>query len=274
MDRAEAKGLGVAVVGHAALLAALTWGLTQAVIAPPSPPSMEVSFVDDVALTSASPAPSIEPPTQSQAPEAGPTEDAAPAPEPAPPAPSPAPRQAAPAPSPERAAPQPIRQPPTPRRAAQAPSRATPGTAGTGARTQRSLLGPDLLRGIGRDPAPSRNANPPGAVMSAQAAASIGDAIKRQVQPCADRQINPGPGAERIATDIRLRINRDGSLGARPRVLRQTGVDDENSRYAQRVADLAINSFVACAPLRGLPPELYDVPNGWNNFTLRYRLPT
>jgi len=105
------------------------------------------------------------------------------------------------------------------------------------------------------------------------AAASIAQAITRQVQPCADRQVYPGPGAERIVTPISLSLNRDGSLKARPRVGRQRGIDDENRRYAQRVADLAVNAFVSCSPLRGLPQDLYEVPRGWSNFTMVYRLP-
>jgi hypothetical protein len=263
MDRAEAKGFGIAVAGHVALLAALTYGLSRAVMAPPSPPAMEISFVDDVALTAASPQPSVEPPPPSAAPDTGPVEDAAPAPAPAPTPAPPAPRRAEPAPSPDRAEAKPV----------PAPPRAAPGTEGRGERTRRSRLGDDLLRGIGRDPAPTRNVSPPGAVMSAKAASDIASLINRQIQPCADRQIYPGPGAERIVTPIMLRLNRDGSLAARPRVGRQRGLDDENGRYAQRVADLAINSFVSCSPLRGLPPELYDVPRGWSNFTMNYRLP-
>ena len=86
--------------------------------------------------------------------------------------------------------------------------------------------------------------------------------------------MTPGPGAERIRVAIRLLINRDGSLAARPTVVGQpTGVDDENRRYVDRVGDLAIAAFVGCAPLTGLPAELYDVPGGWRNFTLRYKLP-
>jgi hypothetical protein len=109
--------------------------------------------------------------------------------------------------------------------------------------------------------------------MSAQAAADIASVISRQVQPCADRQVYPGPGSERIVTPIMLSLDRDGSLKGRPRVGAQRGIDDENRRYAQRVADLAVNAFVSCAPLRGLPQELYDVPRGWSNFTMNYRLP-
>jgi hypothetical protein len=109
--------------------------------------------------------------------------------------------------------------------------------------------------------------------MSGQARADIASAINRQVQPCANQQVKPGPGAERIRVTINLRLNRDGSLAARPRVTGQTGVDDENQRYADRVNDLAVATFTGCSPLRGLPAELYDVKGGWSNFSLRYKLP-
>jgi len=75
-------------------------------------------------------------------------------------------------------------------------------------------------------------------------------------------------------TQINLRLNRDGSLAGRPRVIRQLNADGDNARYAQRAADIAIAAFSECSPLRGLPQELYDVPRGWSNFTLNYRLPT
>jgi outer membrane biosynthesis protein TonB len=263
MDRAEATGFGVSVVGHCALLAA-AW----LVVSRPTPPQVsqafEVSYVDEVGLTAASPQPA--PSAQaSVAPEVASPEEAAPAPAPAPvPEPTPAPPRAAPrpAPSPERAAAPP--KPSPPQVARQQGSAATQRNTG-------SRLGAELLRGLGND----RNVrtNSPPAQMTGQAAANIAQAIQRQIQPCADRQINPGPGAERITTAISLSLNPDGSLAARPRAGAQTGVDDENRRYAARVADLAIASFVGCAPLRGLPAELYAVPRGWRNLTMRYRLP-
>ncbi|MBV9884033.1 MAG: cell envelope biogenesis protein TolA [Sphingomonadaceae bacterium] len=261
MDRAGAAGFGISLVGHAALFAALSLALVTATNnPPPMPPAMEVSFVDEVAATASSPAPSPEPAAQSRAPEIGPVEDAAPAP--APPAPAPLPRDAVPAPSPL----------PTPR----PPSRALPrppapaATAGTGQTTRRAGLGDLDPRSFGRDPASQSN-NPPAAAMSAQAAADIGSAIRRQIQPCVDRQVIPY-GAEQIVTQINLRLNRDGSLAARPRVVRQLNADGDNARYAQRAADIAIAAFTQCSPLRGLPQELYDVPRGWANFTLNYRL--
>lgn len=242
MDRSEAAGLGVSVAGHAALLAALAVGLSTAISPPPMPDAMEVSFVDDVGLTAAAPVPSTAPAAPARAPEVGPAEDAAAAP-----------RQTILAPLIT----------PTPAPAA---------GSGTAQANRRPGLGDLDPRSFGRE-ADENAATPPAAVMSAQAAADIGSAIKRQVQPCADRQVYPGPGAERIVTAINLRLNRDGSLAARPRVMGQSGLDDENRRYADRVADLAIATFSGCAPLRGLPQELYDVQRGWSNFTMNYRLP-
>ena len=190
------------------------------------------------ASTSASPEPSAEPAAAARAPEIGPVEDAAPTP-----APTRRARRRGAAP-----APQPAPAPPRPAAARPAP----PAPPAPAQRTRRPGLGDLDPRSFGRDPA-ARSSRAPAAAMSAQAAADIGSAITRQVQPCADRQVDPGPGAERIVTPLSLRLNRDGSLAARPRVGRQRGLDDENRRYAQRVADLAVAAFVACSPLRGLP---------------------
>ena len=74
MDRASATGFGVSVAGHVALLALLSLALVTATNHPVTPPAMEVSFVDEVGLTSASPQPSPEPAAQARAPEIGPVE--------------------------------------------------------------------------------------------------------------------------------------------------------------------------------------------------------
>jgi len=312
LDRSEKLALGAAVAGHAVLFGLLSVGFL-ATPNPEKLRSrpVEVSLVTDVAVESAAPAPSAEP-AQSQAPEEGAPEDAAP-PEPTPsptPAPRPEPTPPAPAPRPApqptpRPAPKPIPAPkpapkpqPQPKRPIPAAEKAAPKAApkpaptrnaapaakpaasrGSGASPSatasrpRGRLGDDFLKGLSPEPSRSTNPNLPAARVGAQAAASIGAAIQRQIQPCANRQVTPGPGAERIRVAVNLRINRDGSLAGRPSVRGHTGVDENNERYVARVDDLAIAAFVGCAPLRGLPPELYDVPGGWNNFTLRYKLP-
>jgi hypothetical protein len=105
--------------------------------------------------------------------------------------------------------------------------------------------------------------------------AGIVQAIRRQVQPCADRQVNPGPGASRIKVRMRLQLRRNGRLNSPPQVLGTSGVDDENARYEERVKDLAVATFVGCAPLVGLPPELYETESGrgWSDFIMNYNLP-
>lgn len=297
MDRAERTGLGVAAVGHVILFAALS----ASFLAKPkdlAPPSMSVSLVPDVALEATAP-PATEAPAASVAPEQGPPEDAAPpppapveaAPEPAPPvktvAPTPPPKPApvakpqpkpSAAPAPAKAQPKPQAKPAPAAKAEPKPA-AKPGTgkqvASVQSRPRGAILGNDFLKGIvaDRSQPEAKGEVAPAAAMSAKAAADIGAAIVRQVQPCADRQVIPGPGAEKIRVAIRLSINRDGSLAGRPQIVGHDGVDDGNARYVDRVDDLAIATFVGCAPLKGLPPELYAVPRGWKLFTLRYKLP-
>jgi outer membrane biosynthesis protein TonB len=291
MDRAQATGFGVATAGHVALFAALSLGLAVTRLPPPQSPPIEVSFVKDVGLTSAAPEPIVTPPAPSAAPEAGPPEEAAPEPAPplpAPPAPVPPPRpqpvatrppqpapKPAPAPVPAKpvphaAAPQPVAKP--------APAKPVPqptaSHGGTAQATHGSRLSVDFLKGIGSDPTQSTSQQAQASVMSAEALAGISAAIKRQIQPCANRQVNPGPGANQIKVTLSLRLNRDGSLARTPSVVRTAGVSGENSRYEDRVKDLAIAAYVGCSPLRGLPDELYQTPKGgWANINMTYNLP-
>ena len=90
MDRSEATGLGIALVGHAVLFGILSVGLASA--PKPKPPltdPIDVQLVDLIGLRSASPAPAEEP-SPSEAEETGVPEEAAPAPAPDP-APEPEP---------------------------------------------------------------------------------------------------------------------------------------------------------------------------------------
>lgn len=275
MDRAEATGAGIAVAGHGVLLAALTLGFANASQPPLTAPPIEVSFVDEVGLESAITEVSPEPPAQSVAPETGPPEEAAPAPAETPAPPQPAPKAVEAPPEPKPAATQAVK--PAPARPAPArsqPAKPKAAQTGTAKATTGSRLGSNFLKGIGSDPSPSKSAKPSGAVMSAQALSGIKSAIERQIQPCANRQVNPGPGANEIVVTLNIRLNRDGSLAGRPRVMGTRGVNDGNSRYEDRVKDLAIASYVGCSPLRGLPEDLYQTPKGgWSNLAMTYRLP-
>jgi len=290
MDRAEKAGLGVAVVGHVLLFGALSLGLlSRPSPPPPIPPSIDVSLVDKVGLEAQAPQ-SVTPPAQSKAPELGAPEDAPakPAeesePDPTPPAPQP---KAAPPPKPAPAPPQPKKpaaaKPDTakapPRREATTAAKATKTEAqatGAGTRPGKRPRGGDLgavMAGISATPSKSTSQVPQAVKIDANALASIRDAIQRQIQPCANRQVIPGPGANQIAIKLNLQLNRDGTLAAPPKMVGSpSGVTDDNSRYVQRVHDLGVAAFKGCSPLH-LPAEYYQTPNGgWNNINFTWQL--
>lgn len=140
------------------------------------------------------------------------------------------------------------------------------------ARPKGGRLGDDFLKGLSTEKSTSRSQTPRAAKIDGAALASIVQAIARQIQPCADRQVDPGPGANEIVTTLNLRLNENGTLAATPTMVRQTGVTPQNERYAQRVKDLGIAAFKGCSPLK-LPPEYYDTPNGgWNNINFKWKL--
>jgi hypothetical protein len=258
LDKAELAGTGAAIVFHVALIAALSIGLAK-VASPPEPPAMEVEFVNDVGLQAAAPTPT---PPASQAPAMGE-------------APSIEPTAAIAAPTLTRA---PTIVPTPNADAAERLKREIERTKQRLAREQAakpaprvSRLGDDFLKGVPNGDSAAKSA---AATFSASALASIQQAIRRQIQPCADRQVNPGPGANRIRVTLNLRLSRGGRLIRPPEVVRTSGVDEENARYEDRVKDLAVAAYVGCAPLAGLPAELYQTPQGgWSNINMTYRLP-
>lgn len=258
LDRAELVGTGAAIVFHVALIAALSIGLAK-VAAAPEPPAMEVEFVADVGLQAAAPTPT---PAASQAPEMGEEPAVEPSPAVAAPALPAAPRIV---PTPNADAADRLK-----REIERSKQAAKPAPAKPAPRV--SKLGDDFLKGIKE--APGAAPRPAAPAFSASAMASIQQAIRRQIQPCADRQVNPGPGANRIRVTLNLRLSRAGRLSRPPEIVRTTGVDDENARYEDRVKDLAVAAYVGCAPLAGLPPELYQTAQGgWSNINMTYRLP-
>lgn len=255
MDRAEATGVGVAVVGHAGLFAILMLGLARTGSPPLSGDPIEVSFVEEVGLTAAAPEPVISPPEQGMAPQAGPPEDAAPAtPEPAPPVAQPQRPAASPQPKQSRAVREPVVR----------PQARNSGSAET---DRRPRLGRDILKNLGTDPAP-RTAQRAPAAMTGEARASINSAIRRALLPC-ERQPLPSPEAASIEVDVRVTLTREGGL-AEANVLRVRNDDPSLEIYERRMRDLALNVVRQCTPIRGLPGELYDVPRGWRQFTYTF----
>lgn len=248
LDRAELAGTGAALAFHVALIAALSMSLAH-VASVPEPPSMEVEFVDEVGLTAAAPNQVVVPPPASTAPEIGEAE-------PLEPTPAVAPREVA---------------IPSPRPTAKA-SPAKPAPARPAPRASR--IGDDFLKGIADNPSTSKApAKPAAARFDAVAKANVAQAIAKQIQPCAERQRDLGPGANRIRVVLNIRLFLNGRLKGAPAVVRTSGVDDDNAQYEDLVKDQAIASYRECAPLR-LPADLYSTPDGgWSNINMTYRVP-
>lgn len=245
LDRAEMAGTGAAVFFHVALIAAMSMSLAS-IDSVPEPPAMEVELVDDVGLQAAAPQPMpFAPPPPSQAPEIGDAIE----PTPARPveAPSPAPSVRPTPPQPQRA---------TPQKPAQRVSR----------------IGDDFLKGIADSSASASEARPAAATFDSRAKVSVGQAILRQVKPCADRQPYIGEGANQLRMTVNLRLNRNGRLARPPSILNISGDSDLRGRYGELLEDQVRRIFAQCTPLR-LPAELYDTPTGgWGNFTFTYRV--
>ncbi|TCP34131.1 cell envelope biogenesis protein TolA [Sphingomonas sp. BK235] len=274
-------------------------GLEAAAPAATEPPSQRVSPEAGEPVDSPPPAAAPPAPVPAPAPVPEPRPEPKPEPKPAPPKPAPpkpAPPKPAPAPKPEpRPQPRPKPAPaaekapaksaPTKQQsAASAPSKAkAPAAAAKGAgktetakaeRPKGGRLGSDFLKGLTAEKSSAKesDAPPSAARVDARALAGIQQAIARQIQPCADRQVDPGPGANQIVTTLNLRLNRDGTLAAVPTVVRQSGVDDDNQRYARRVVDLGVAAFKGCSPLK-LPAEYYATANGgWSNINYNWKL--
>ena len=288
MERAEKIGLGVATAGHVLLFGLLSVGF----LATPNPlklnsPPMDVSLVDEAALQSAAPQISTQPPPPSVAPEAGPTEDAAPAPvpetapipepqpTPAPPPPKPAPAkrdvakvQPKPKPAPEKPA---AKQTPSKAKPAPAATKATQKPAakpkpnaparasgqGKAEKPRGSLLGKDFLKGINTEAdAPRKAAPPPAATMGpAQKAALdrlIGDQIYRHLK------LPSGADVEQLVAFLEVKIDRNGRVIGRPEVIDVQGQTASNKPQVSIYKERAVQAVMQASPFQGLPDEYYE----------------
>jgi hypothetical protein len=244
MERTEAIGIGASVAGHAGLFVVMAFLAINATREAVPPAAMEVSYVDEVGLTSTSPnpTPAAAPPA---AQEEGPVEQAAPAPSPVA---APAPALSA-APALEQARPRPAPQ----------------GGSGAAERSSGSRLNLDPAS-FGTDP--RRRPDGPAASYGPAQRASVRQAIARALARC-QRQTLPAPEAAAIRVEYRVTLNPDGSL-ASAQFLRVINGDPSLERYEGRMRDIALNVINACTPIRGLPAEYYEVPGGWRQFPYQF----
>ncbi|HEV2746923.1 MAG TPA: TonB C-terminal domain-containing protein [Allosphingosinicella sp.] len=254
MDRAEATGMGVATMGHAALLAALTLGFANAVRPPVVNQPIEVSFVEDVGLESLAPTPSEAEPAPKLAEVEGPVEPAEPPPLPEP-EPLPQPKaEPVPAPAP---APKPAERPRPPPKAAPAKAKAAPKKASPPKKAAERATGrlSGILSGLSDRESPSRSTTPPARKAGAAVQASLAAEVRRQLKP--HWRSPSGADVELLRTIVEVRLSRDGSIVGAPRVLDQTGVNASNSSQAELHRESAVKAVRLAAPF-DLPPDYYD----------------
>ena len=242
MDRADRTGLGIAVVTHAALFAALSLNLLK----PPSLPiiqtdPIEVSIVDKVALESSAPDPS---PAAAPAPaEVAPLAPVEETPAPLPPA-TKLVEQTKPVPKPViKPLPKPAAKPAKPAQANVVPPR-------------RPGLSRDLVSGLSDTPkANSQSNGTPAKVASPAVASSIGAEIRRQLKP--HWKSPSGADVELLRTTLIVRLKRDGSIDGSPTLDNQSGMNESNRSQARLHVDQAIRAVRLAAPFN-LPAEYYD----------------
>ena len=256
MQRADGAGLGVAIIGHGLLFAALS----LAVLSPPKPvittPPVDIQIVDEVGLKDQAPNPSQTEPAPSVAPDLGPPVEATPVP--------PQPVIAAPPePRPQPAPPPPVAQPrPKPAPVAKpSPPKAPPAKAAPPRRNlpdiatppRGSKFGSDFLKGITDRPS-AATGQAPRAPAGPAVEASLAREVLRQLKP--HWKAPTGADAEQLRTTLSITLNRDGTVAA-VRVIDTTGITDSNRGQVRLHQEAAVKAVRLAAPFV-LPADLYD----------------
>ena len=275
ITREEKIGLAVAAAAHVAIVAVLLYQGTTTPAKPvvEEPERMVVSLATDVGLTSTAPNP-VPQARRAAAPDAQPdlapippafqAPDVLPQPRPRPTA---APRPTTRATSAPRSTPAPAPRPtrssspaPTPRATRSSAPAPTPAPRPT--QTRSGGISGDFLDGSGASA--SGSAGSPAATAGPREQAAIGAAIQRQLRP--HWQAPNGVDAELLVTNVRFRLNRDGSLSGSPSCVSQSGVNDANNAQKDVHCERAIRAVRAAAPFN-LPEQFYDA---WRTVTSRF----
>lgn len=254
----ENRAILIVGAAHLALFAglSLSWSLMSKDIAPIVEP-IPVEFVDisDVPTVQEKPKPSIEAAPRETVEEAeSEVTEPEPTPDPTPPPVEVAPKEAPkPKPEPKKPIPKPVEKPKPKRDLSNLIDKSLKDAP-------RKTKPTDFAKSI-------EEAIPEGAKLDARTMATLGQAIRERIYRCWDPGAG-GPDAKGMATLLRVRVQRDGTIIGRPEVLSQTGVRAGNEGYGRAARDAAIRAVMnpACS-LAGLPSELYD---GWKDFQINF----
>ena len=272
LSQDEAAALGLAVLAHVGLVAALVY-LKPADVPPPPPERMEVTISDETGLVSTSPDPQADPAADS-----GPiVGDMVPPPVPEPvevakaevqprpaivpprPAPAPAPRQLVqpkPQPQVKPAQPQAKSAQPQVKQVVRNPAPPRPGTRPGNSRFDNAF----------GDGVPLGN---PGANNQITSAATFGPSELADLQAAIRRQIKPhwvapqGLDAEKLVTKVRFNLDRNGRLVGEPVMVSQE-TRPSNLPQAKRHFEQAVRAIKLVRQFQ-LPVEFYSK---WQTLTV------
>lgn len=248
MKQSEAIGLGIAVIGHGALLGVLSFGIASRSELQPPTENIAVILSDEVGLVDMSPTPRAEAAT-SMAPEVGdvtPSEaedspqeqaDIAPEPETKPKA---DPTKMAAATKPQ-AKPKP--------KPADKSDRRRPDQ-----RQRGSRFGKNFLDGVTDEESLSRDQSPPGKVAGPAVVSSLQRELLRQLKP----HWRPPTGGddEKLRTKVTVRLDKNGKIIGTP-TASTTGITSSNKPQVALHKERAIAAVKLAAPFT-FPAEYYD----------------
>jgi outer membrane biosynthesis protein TonB len=253
IDRREGVGIGVAVIGHAALFALLSLAIMPKVDPLEiKPVPIEVSLTDEVGLVSEAPVIEKEAPAERLAEVPGPPELDSPPPvpetQPEPVAkPDPTPPKAAPAPAPR---PQPKAEA---KKSNPAPAKALPKTERAAARPTGRLTG--IVDGLTDQQSKGKATRPQASQIGANVKASLAAEMIRQIKP---RWAPPsGADSEKLITEVIVQLNERGEIVGRPRTRQVGQVTPSNRSQVKLHEERAIRAVELAAPFK-FPVEYYE----------------
>ena len=258
LSREEAFGLGLAALGHVALV----WVLVMAKPPAPLPPidRVSVTLSDETGAVSTSPNPQSDP-MADKGPELGepaPVEDAAAPPQPQiQPQPKPVP---APAPAPKAA-------PAKPQQQAKAVAPKAMPAAKAPAKAGASSFDQLFAKGIPGGTSKGRDQTSAASKASAQQVASWSSSINSRVRGPWNSCPVSGLDVNKLRASVRFTLDPNGRVQS-IEDFEVTGVTEANRTQAKPFKDCAIRAIRLAAPFTGLPPEFHDQ---WKNRRLNFR---
>jgi periplasmic protein TonB len=272
MDQTDKMGLGVAVGGHVALLAAMALGLFMSAERLKKPEPIAVSLVGDIAEVST-------------APDAIQEESAPPAPaeaEPAEPPPAPVMRIEKPTQKPQlKPVEKPVKRdvPPPAKTAAkkvpvkQPPAKVAAASPKSGKGTSPAKSGglsksfEDSINAVGKAPGAGKAVGTPAAKSGAEVRRSVSVSLASQIRSRVRACAPSGVEINQIETFVTLSLEPSGRLTS-VAFNKQVGVNDSNRPQADPLKQCILQSVRAASPFSGLDPEYHDV---WKTHALRLR---